>query len=101
VVRIAPIGAAVTLAPYDWGVSRHRLERPPADGDYLLAEGSTGYGSAYLITEARLMARSAVPGRYSLRCVKLAGQADIPEGARVLIIRWYRRDRRGRDRKPG
>jgi hypothetical protein len=33
--------------------------------------------------------------------VKLAGQADIPEGARVLIIRWYRRDRRGRDRKPG
>lgn len=98
-MRIAPVGATVTLAPYDWGQSRHRNEPPPDDGDYLLAEGSTGYGSAYLIVAARLMARSAVPGRYSLRCVKLGGQNEIPEGARVLIIRWYRRDRRGRDRK--
>ena len=59
----APIGAYVTLAPYDWGISRHKNEPPPSDGDYLLTEGAKGYGTAYLITAARLMARSAVPGR--------------------------------------
>ncbi len=92
----APVGAVVTLAPYDWGISRHRNEPPPSEGDYLLTEGKTGYGTAYLIREARLMTRSAVPGRYALRCVKLGGPSVIPEGARVLIIRWYPRNRRWR-----
>jgi hypothetical protein len=92
----APIGAVVTLAPYDWGISRHRTEDPPEAGDYLLTEGVTGYGRAYRILNARLMARSEVKGRYSLTCQVVGAQRDIPEQARVLIIRWYRRNQRRR-----
>jgi hypothetical protein len=86
----------VKLAPYDWGISRHRTEDPPEAGDYLLAEGATGYGRAYRILNARLMARSEVKGRYSLTCQVVGTESAIPEGARRLIIRWYPRNQRRR-----
>lgn len=92
----APPGAVVKLAPYDWDISRHRDEPPPADGDILVTEGATGYGTAYLIIEARLMARSTVPGRYALTCRVLGPVAtvapDLDPDTRVLVIRWYPRN---------
>ncbi|MGE3267102.1 MAG: hypothetical protein AB7P40_00030 [Chloroflexota bacterium] len=90
----APPGAVVKLAPYDWGVSRHRQEPPPSDGDILVTEGAKGYGTAYVILDARLMARSAVPGRYALTCRVLGPAASVDlTGERVLVIRWYPRNR--------
>lgn len=81
----APAGAIVRIAPYDWG-----FEEPiPAEGDYLVSNG----GSAYRIQVARQTRR---PGRLALTCLKLAGQDEIPAGARVVGIRWYSRDRKPR-----
>lgn len=84
------MGAVVGISPYDWGASD---EPPPTAGDYILSDG----GTAYLVLEARLMARSAVPGRYALRCLKIGGVEAIPPGSMVMGLHWYRRDK-GRTR---
>lgn len=78
-----PVGAVVSIAPYDW----HGDEPPPAEDDVVLSTG----GTAYLILEARQTRR---PGRLALRCLKLGPASAIPEGARVVSLAWARRDRR-------
>ena len=78
----APVGATVTIAPYDfWG------EGPgPSDGDCLVSQG----GSAYLILEAHQTKRQ---GRYRLRCLKVQ-PTEVPEAAAAFSLVWSRRDRR-------
>ena len=48
----------------------------------------TGTGRTYLVVSVRRQARGRHAGRWHLRC--LVARA-VPEGARVLPLRWYRR----------
>lgn len=78
----APIGATVTIAPYDcWGDGIG-----PEPGDYLLSQG----GSAYLVVQAHETRRR---GRYRLVCQKVA-PAAVPPDATAFSLVWSRRDRR-------
>ena len=96
----APVGAIVKLAPFDWRPDWPG-ERPPAAGDVVVtySERTERYGRAYLIQQARLMTRSAVPGRYALRCLVLGGVGAIPAGVRLLVIVWRPRKRGSRQRQ--
>ena len=89
----APAGATVGIVPFDLGLSDMP---PPEPGDVVVSEGRRGYGTAYLVTQARLMARSAHPRRYALRCVVLGPAESAPIGAdaRIFSLVWYRRDRK-------
>lgn len=89
-VSSAPAGATVRLHT-DW---QGPPDDPPTPGDYLVTEGRRGYGSAYLLDHVRLQTRAAKPNSYALRCVKLAGVDDVPDDARVIVMRWHPRNRR-------
>jgi hypothetical protein len=82
----APIGAVVGISPFDMRSG----ETAPEEGAYLLSAG----GTAYLIVASRLMTRSARPHNYSLRCLKVGGADQIPDGAPVIAFAFSRRDRR-------
>lgn len=78
----APIGATVTIAPYDfWGEGDG-----PAPGDFLLSQG----GSAYAVLDAREGRRR---GRYRLTCRKVE-PSEVPAEAATFSLQWSRRDRR-------
>lgn len=78
----APVGAVVSIAPYDWGTQ----DAPPAAGDFLLSNG----GTAYRILASRATRRL---GRFALTCLKIGRAADIPPSARTLGLHWYPRQR--------
>lgn len=85
-MRPAPVGAVVGLSPYDWNDDGPG----PDEGDYILTTG----GTAYRILEAHRVRSTVHPNRYRLRALKLGGADEIPEGVRVLSLRFYRRDRK-------
>lgn len=93
----APVGATVTIAPYDFG-----RDDGPQPGDIIVSysERMETWGTAYRIVSTRLMARSSHPGRYSLRCEVMGKFEDVEHetvpGARFFTIVWNRRDRRKR-----
>src|SRR5690242_14817320 len=91
----APVGAVVTIAPYDLV---HSPELPdPAEGDWLVtwSERTEAWGTAYLIVSARQIRSAASPRRFSLRCRKLGPAAETLVGPedRVFPVIWLRRDR--------
>lgn len=97
----APIGALVTISPYDWQSS----DPSPEEGEYLrtlTTRGTTG-GTIYLIVAIReIHARTRLPfkvrARYRIRAVKIGPYRDWeqPAGARVLTLKWNdRNNRRG------
>lgn len=89
-----PIGAVVGLY-MDWTGAPSEA---PTEGDYIVAEGQRGYGATYLIKTVRQVRSQAHPGRLAMRCLKLASFEDVPSDARFVVMRWYRRDRKRRDR---
>lgn len=80
----APVGAVVTIAPYD-----HAPEPCPEPGDYLLSTG----GTAYRVLEARPTTR---PGRCHLTCLKTGTVDSIPTEATAYPLVWYSRAPRHR-----
>lgn len=74
----APVGAVVTIT-YDSG-------EPPRTGDYLRAARRV-----YRVLWVSTVAKGPNTGtRHRLRCLV---EAEIPEGARVLPLVWYPRER--------
>jgi hypothetical protein len=77
---MAPVGAEVTIAPYD-------TDEPVQDGEYVV----TGTGRSYLILDARCAERGAHAGRrWRLNCLVIEPD-DVPVNATVHPISWYRR----------
>lgn len=96
----APVGAHVTIAPYD--MTHHPDSPDPEPGDWIAtySERTERWGTAYRIVSARQIKSTAHPRRFSLRC-EVAGPFDtagIPEGDQVFGIVWYPREKRRRPR---
>lgn len=52
---------------------------------------TTKTGRVYIVVSVRRQARGIHTGRWHLRCLVAR---EVPEGARVLPLRWYRRKKR-------
>lgn len=94
----APIGAIVTISPYDLSHRTFDDWPDPEPGDWLVtySERTEQWGTAYRIVTARRVRSTVSPRRYALRC-EVVGQADavaIPADEQVYPIVWSRRDRR-------
>lgn len=92
----APVGATVSISPYDLG---HRHDWPdPEPGDWLVtwSAQTEQWGTAYRIVSARQVRSTTYPRRFSLRCevVGPAVAADIRDDEQVYPLVWYRRDRK-------
>lgn len=92
----APIGATVTIGPYDLV---HNPDWPdPEPGDWIAtySERTERWGTAYRIVVARRVRSETHPRRFSLRCevVGPVESAGIADDEQVYPIVWYPRDRR-------
>ena len=77
----APPGAVVALT-YD-------SRRDVAEGDAIV----TGTGRTYLVVGVRRQQRGRFAGRWHLRCVVLAADAELDPDVVRHPLRWYRRER--------